>query len=278
MSKADALKAVAAGDKKLDIVTMLTPEDARSFNGNGHAHIQSKNAKTVLAAVFNQTKADSPFKTIEVRKAANMVVDRAALLRDAGGGYGVQMPGFIQEGRFGYNPDIKQYDHAPDQAKAVFKTAGLEGKTLTIGAGPDYAALVKQMGEEFSEAGITLKQVDAKDKNADMTLVWHFDWSPGYPVGVVFREFYGTGGGFNEGSETKTFDEMADKIIATTDLKTQEKLVQQLDAYEHDQANVLFLYSPATLFAVSDRTIFTPYDTFMFEGAEIKLKQTKAEK
>ena len=120
--------------------------------------------------------------------------------------------------------------------------------------------------------------VDAKDKKADMTLVWHFDWSPEYPVGVVYREFFGTGGGFLEGADTKTFDELADKVIATEDLQKQAKAVSDIEAYEHEQANVLFLYSPATIFAVSNRTLFTPSDTFMFDGATIKLKTTKAEK
>ena len=125
---------------------------------------------------------------------------------------------------------------------------------------------------------MTLKQVDAKDKSADITLVWHFDWSPEYPVGVVYREFFGTGGGFLEGADTKKFDELADKVIETEDLGKQTKAVEAIEAYEHEQANVLFLYSPATLFAVSNRTIFTPSDTFMFDGATIKLKTTKAEK
>ena len=277
MSKADALKAVAMGDKKLDIVTMLSVADAKAFDGKGNAHIQSKNAKTVLAAVFNQTAADSPWKNIKLRQAVNMAIDRAALLKDAGGGYGVLMPAFIQPGRVGADESLKQYPYAPDEAAAEIKKDGMAGKTITIGATEDYAPLVKQMGDELQKVGLTLKQVDAKDKTADMTLVWHFDWSPGYPVGVVYREFFGKDGGFVEGSDTTKFDEMADKVIATEDPKDQEKVVQQIEAYEHEQANVLYLYSPATLFAVSNRTIFTPYDTFMFEGAEIKLKTTKAE-
>ena len=278
MSKADALKAVAMGDKKMDIVTMLTVADAKAFDGMGKAHIQSKNAKTLLAAVFNQTDAKSPWKNIELRKAMNMAIDRAALLKDAGGGYGVLMPAFIQPGRFGFNPSIQQYPYDVDKAKAEIKKDGMDGKTVTIGATEEYTPLVKQMGEELQKVGLTLKQVDAKDKSADMTLVWHFDWSPQYPVGVVHREFFGKDGGFLEGSDPTKFDEMADKLIATTDLAAQEKVVQDIEAYEHDQANVLFLYSPATLFAVSNRTVFTPYDTFMFEGAEIKLTSTKAEK
>ena len=278
MSKADALQAVAMGDKKMDIVTMLTPAEAKAFDGKGNAHIQSKNAKTVLTAVFNQTAADSPWKNIKLRQAMNMAVDRAALLKDAGGGYGVLMPAFIQPGRIGQDPSLKQYPYDVEAAKAEIKKDGMDGKTVTIGASEDYAPLVKQMGEELQKVGLTLKQVDAKDKTADMTLVWHFDWSPGYPVGVVYREFFGKDGGFLEGSDPTKFDQMADKLLATEDLKEQDKVVQEIEAYEHEQANVLFLYSPATLFAVSNRTVFTPYDTFMFEGAEIKLKTTKAEK
>ncbi len=278
MSKADALQAVAAGDKKLDIVTQLTPADAKAFDGKGKAHIQSKDAKTVLAAVFNQTAADSPWKNIKLRQAMNMAVDRAALLKDAGGGYGVLMPAFIQKGRFGQDPSLKQYPYDVAKAKAEIKKDGMEGKTITIGATEDYTPLVKQMGDELQKVGLTLKQVDAKDKSADMTLVWHFDWSPEYPVGVVYREFFGTGGGFLEGADTKKFDELGEKVLAAEDLKKQDKAVQAIEAYEHEQANVLFLYSPATIFAVSDRTVFNPSDTFMFDGADIKLKTTKAEK
>ena len=278
MSKADALKAVAAGDKKLDIVTQLTPADAKAFDGQGNAHIQTKDAKTVLAAVFNQTAADSPWKNIKLRQAMNMAVDRAALLKEAGGGYGVLMPAFIQKGRFGQDPSLKQYPYEPAKAKAELKTAGMEGKTITIGATEDYTPLVKQIGEELEKVGLKVKQVDAKDKSADMTLVWHFDWSPQYPVGVVYREFFGTGGGFLEGADTTEFDKLAEKVLATEDLGKQDKAVQAIEAYEHEQANVLFLYSPATIFAVSNRTLFTPSDTFMFDGATIKLKTTKAEK
>ncbi len=278
MSKADALQAVAMGDKKMDIVTMLTPAEAKAFDGKGNAHIQSRDAKTVLAAVFNQTDAKSPWKNIKLRQAMNMAIDRAALLKDAGGGYGVLMPAFIQPGRFGQDASLKQYPYDVDAAKAEIKKNGLDGKTVTIGASDDYAPLVKQMGDELQKVGLTLKQVGEKDKSADMTLVWHFDWSPEYPVGVVYREFFGTGGGFLEGSDPAEFDRLAEKVIATEDLGQQAKAVAAIEAYEHEQANVLFLYSPATLFAVSNRTLFTPSDTFMFDGATIKVKTTKAEK
>ena len=278
ISKADALKAVAAGDKTLDIVTQLTPQDAKAFNGHGNAHIVTDNAKTVIAGVFNQTQANSPWKNIKLRQAMNRAIDRAALLKDAGGGYGVLMPAFIQKGRFGQDASLKQYPYDVAVAKAEIKKDGLEGKEITIGASEDYAPLVKQIGDQLEKVGLKARMVDAKDKTADMTLVWHFDWSPEYSVGVVYREFFGTGGGFLEGADTTEFDKLADKVIATEDLQKQAKAVADIEAYEHEQANVLFLYSPATIFAVSNRTVFQPSDTFMFDGATIKLKTTKAEK
>ena len=278
ISKADALKAVASGDKSMDIVTQRTPQDAKAFDGHGHAHIQSDDAKTVLAGVFNQTGANSPWKNIKLRQAMNMAVDRAALLKDAGGGYGVLMPAFIQKGRFGQDASLQQYPYDAAKAKAEIEKDGLAGKEITVGATEEYAPLVKQIGDQLEQVGLKVKMVDAKDKTADMTLVWHFDWSPEYPVGVVYREFFGTGGGFLEGADTTEFDKLADKVIATEDPAEQAKAVAAIEAYEHEQANVLFLYSPATIFAVSNRTLFTPSDTFMFDGATIKLKTTKAEK
>ena len=278
VSKADALKAVAMGDKKMDIVTMLTPAEAKSFDGHGNAHIQSRNAKTVLAGVFNQAQANSPWKNIKLRQAMNMAIDRAALLKDAGGGYGVEMAAFIQPGRFGHDPGLKQYPYDVSKAKAEIKKDGLEGKEITIGAAEEYAPLVKQIGEQLDKVGVKTKMVDAKDKSADITLVWHFDWSPEYPVGVVYREFFGKDGSFREGSDPTEFDKLADKVLESEDPAKQAKAVAAIEAYEHEQANVLFLYSPAALFAVSDRTVFEPSDTFMFDGATIKTKTTKAEK
>ncbi len=266
------------GDKKMDIVTMLTPAEAKGFDGHGNAHIQSRNAKTVIAGVFNQTEANSSWKNKALRQAMNMAIDRAALLKDAGGGYGVLMPAFIQPGRFGQDAALKQYPYDVGKAKAEIKKDGLEGKEITIGAAEEYAPLVKQIGEQLDKVGMKTKMVDAKDKSADMTLVWHFDWSPEYPVGVVYREFFGKDGSFREGSDPTEFDKLADKVLETEDSAKQAKAVAAIEAYEHEQANVLFLYSPATLFAVSNRTVFESYDAFMVEGFEITLKTTKAEK
>ena len=52
----------------------------------------------------------------------------------------------------------------------------------------------------------------------------------------------------------------------------QENVVVEVERYCFDQAKALFLYSPYTLFAVSDRIDFTAYDTCMSELAETKVR------
>ena len=51
-----------------------------------------------------------------------------------------------------------------------------------------------------------------------------------------------------------------------------EGVVREVERYLQDKAKALFLFSPFTLFAVSDRVSFTAYDTCMSELAETRIK------
>lgn len=274
ISKADALKAVAAGDGKVDIVTMVSPAEAKAFKGD-HAKIVADKAKTVLVGVFNQNRPDSPWKDVKVRHAMNMAIDRKALIDRAEGGYAVEMPAMIQPGRFGFNDGLKPYAYDAAKAKEVLASAKIPDNTVTIGAGPDQQAIFDEMTAQLGKVGLKTKMADPKGKDNDINLVWHFDWSPQFPVGVVHREFFGKDGAFRAMPEDPKFDAMFTKLLNTPKLQDQEPIVKEIEKYEYDQANVLFLYSPNTLFAVSDRVSFQPYDTFMLELAETHVKKDK---
>lgn len=274
ISKSDALKAVAAGDGKVDIVTMVTPMEAKAFKSDNAKIVMAK-AKTVLAGVFNQNKPDSPWKDIKVRQAMNMAIDRKALIEKGENGHAEMMPAMIQQGRFGYNDSLKPYAYDAAKAGEVLKAAKIPNDTVAIGAGEDQKALFDTMTEQLAKVGLKTKMVDPKGDDFDVKLVWHFDWSPQFPVGVVHREFFGKDGGFRAMPEDPKFDGLFAKLLATPKLEDQEPIVRDIEKYEHDQANVLFLYSPHTLFAVSNRVSFQPYDTFMLELAETKIVKGK---
>ncbi|GJE77151.1 Heme-binding protein A [Methylorubrum suomiense] len=270
ISKSDALKAVAAGDGKVDVVTMVTPSEAMAFKSDNAKIVMAK-AKTVLVGVFNQNKPDSPWKDIKVRQAMNMAIDRKALIEKGEGGHAELIPAMIQPGRFGYNDSLKPYALDASKAGEVLKAAKIPDATVAIGAGEDQKALFDAMTEQLAKVGLKTKMVDPKGDDFDVKLVWHFDWSPQFPVGVVHREFFGKDGAFRAMPEDPQFDAMFAKLLATPKLEDQEPIVRDIEKYVYDQANVLFLYSPHTLYAVSNRVSFQPYDTFMLELAETKI-------
>lgn len=274
ISKADALKAVAMGDGKVDVVTMLSPAEAKAFKSE-NAKIVKADAKTVLAGVFNQNKPDSPWKDVKVRQAMNMAIDRKALIEKAEGGYAVEMPAMIQPGRFGFNDSLKPYAYDAAMAGEVLKAAKIPDDTVTIGAGEDQKAIFDEMTAQLAKVGLKTKMGEAKGKDNDINLVWHFDWSPQFPVGVVHREFFGKDGAFRAMPEDPKFDEMFAKLLATPKTEDQESIVKEIEKYEYDQANVLFLYSPSTLFAVANRVSFQPFETFMLELAETRVTKDK---
>jgi len=266
ISKADAIAEVGKADGKVDIVTELTPDEAKSFKSDS-AKIVPGNTKSILVGVFNQNKPDSPWKDIAVRKAVNMAIDKDAVVKNGVYGWGKVVPAFIQPGRFGAG-DLKPY--AQDVAKAKEALAKLDNKTIVVVATEAQKPIVAELAKQLKEVGLGVTP-DYKGETGDkwdIKLVWHFDWSPQFPMGVVYREFFGKKGGFRAMPEDPKFEEYYAKVLGMTDLKDQEKLTQEVEQYEYDQANVLFLISPNNLYAVRNGVGFTPYDTWMLELAE----------
>jgi len=280
ISKKDALHSVEMGDGKVDIVTQLSPAEAHAFKGGEHAKLMVEASKTAIVGIFNENKAGSPWKDVALRRAMNMAIDKTALLAGAGGGYGQVIPAFIQPGRFGANPELKPYAYDAGKAKTVIEGAKIPGGAIVIAAGADMTPIVEGIAKNLAAVGLKVTQ-DSGEKPADgwdIKLTFAFDWTSAYPVGVMHREFFGKDGGYRTMPEDTKFDKMYTQLTKTTDEKAQEKIVREIEAYVHDQANVLFLYSPATVFAVSNRVHFTPYDTFMLELAETGVNQKRSEK
>lgn len=272
--KEEAIKSVAAGDGRVDVVTDLTPGEARAFQGGGVAAIHAQPAKTVLAGVFNENKPDSPWRSMEVRRALNMAVDRDAVVKRGVHGYGSVMPAFIQPGRYGAVPGMAAYAQDTVAAAAAIEKAGLKGREILVLASPDWRAVVEVLTEDLAKVGLHVRADYSKTEPEgwDIKLVWHFDWSPQYPVGVVHREFFGSNGGFRAMPEDAQFDALYAKLLRTPHQPAQEGVVREVEQYVHDQARALFLISPHTLFAVSNRVDFVAYDTCMSELAETTVR------
>ena len=268
ISKAEALEEVAKGGK-VDIVTELTPAEAVALKGNKNARVVESKAKTVLVGVFNENKAGSVWTDIAVRKAINNAVDKAMVIKEGSLGYGSQMPSMITKGSYAYDASLQAYAYTPAKAKPVLAKHGV--KSLVIASDEGHKAIADAVAKSLAASGVTAT-VDTSGKGDawDIKLVEHFDWSPNYPYGVVFREFFGKDGGFRNMPEDAGFEAIAQKIINNP--TKQEGFTKQMDRYVHDQANVLFLYAPSKLYAVSNKVNFTPYRSTVLELAETSIK------
>ena len=141
-----------------------------------------------------------------------------------------------------------------------------------IASDDGHKAIADAIVKSLAASGVTATvDTSGKGNDWDIKLVEHFDWSPDYTYGVVFREFFGKDGGFRNMPEDPGFEAIAQKIVNNP--TKQEALTKQMDHYVLDQANVLFLYAPSKLYAVSNRVNFTPYRTTVLELAETSIKK-----
>ena len=272
ISKAEALEEVAKGGK-IDIVTELTPTEAVALRTSSKAHVVESKAKTVLVGVLNRNAGNTKWNDLKVRQALNRAVDRAAVVKNGAKGYGTVIASMITPGAFGYRAALHPYAYNPTAAGQTLKAAGIT--TIRVVAAEGYKDVVEAMKASLEKAGVglTVNYAGApKGEDWDVWLVEHFDWSPEYPYGVVFREFFGKDGGFRKMPEDAGFNALGVKILAQRDKTQVENLTAQMDRYVHDQANVVFLYAPSKLYGVSNRVDFVPYKTTMLELAETKLK------
>ena len=273
ISKAEALEEVAKGGK-IDIVTELSPTEAMALKKSTKAHLVESKSKTVLAGVLNRNVADSKWNDLKLRQALNMAVDKAAVVKNGAKGYGSVIPSMIVPGAFGYDATLKPYAYDPSAAGKTLKAGGVT--SITVVAGEGHKSVVEAMTASLAKVGITVKADYSGAPKGDAWDVWlveHFDWSPEYPYGVVFREFFGKDGGFRKMPEDAAFNDMGKKLLAEKDKAKLEKLTAEMNRYIHDQANVVFLYAPSKLYAVSNRVNFVPYKTWMLELAETTVKK-----
>ena len=273
ISKAEALEEVAKGGK-VDIVTELSPTEAVALKKSTKAHLVESKSKTLLAGVLNRNGADSKWNDLKLRQALNMAVDKAAVVKVGAKGYGSVIPSMIVPGAFGYDATLKPYAYDPSAAGKTLKAGGVT--SITVVAGEGHKSVVEAMTASLAKVGITVKADYSGAPKGDAWDVWlveHFDWSPEYPYGVVFREFFGKDGGFRKMPEDAAFNDMGKKLLAEKDKAKLEKLTADMNRYVHDQANVVFLYAPSKLYAVSNRVNFVPYKTWMLELAETTMKK-----
>lgn len=269
--KAQAIKEVVDGTGKVDIVTELTPEEAKAVEASKHARLVANDSRTMLVGVFNRTAPDSRWNNLDLRKALNIGINRQGIIDAAARGYGLPLSSMLKEGEYGYNESIRPIVEDNAASSAALKAGGVDKITIVAGAG--HLAVANALAEDLKDEGVTaMVKEGGPEGDWDIWLVEHFDWSPQYPQGVVIREFFGEDGGFRKMDTDPVLKELLAKSNGTGDSQIQHGALAEMEKRIHDEHMALFLYAPMKLYAVSNRVDFVPMDTWSLEMADTKVK------
>ncbi|MFT3690370.1 ABC transporter substrate-binding protein [Paenirhodobacter sp.] len=118
------LSGLMAGE--FDLITNLLPEFAASAP-------KAVAVPGLETSVFVLGTDNEVTKDPKVRQALNLAIDRQAMADSLFMGYATVAKGVhVNPAAFGFNQNLTPYPYDPDQAKALIREAGAEGKPITV--------------------------------------------------------------------------------------------------------------------------------------------------
>jgi ABC-type transport system substrate-binding protein len=286
LTPGQALELCLTTDGEVDIVTEVSPADAPRVEASSHARLVAYDANRVLVGILNRQPRDVPLDRVEVRRALNLAIDRARVVREGLLGYGTVIPALTPPWCSGFPAGAEPYPHDPAGARARLEDAGWpRGRALRVATPEPFAGLAHLVaGDLRSALGIRVDVLVVPEADLPagtralvekkLTLDWDillfpwFDLSSEAPPAAVHREFFGRDGAWRAGPVDEGFDALFDEMKVQLDGERLVEVAERIDAYVHDQALALFLCAPQALYAVNEHVDFGPYRT-TFEIAEL---------
>ncbi|WP_411969445.1 ABC transporter substrate-binding protein [Geodermatophilus sp. YIM 151500] len=282
---AEALRLVCDTEGEVDIVTEVSPADARRVQDSAHARLVVSDANRVLVGIVNRG-SDAPLSDVHVRRALNMAIDREAVVRDGLHGYASVIPAMTPPWCSGFPEGATPYELDREKAREAFATASWPARRpLRIAAGENFAEIAHMLAAGIRstlELKVEVLVVPADQLPAGaralvekkLDLPWDvlvhgwFDLSSEAPPAAVHREYFGRDGAFRAGPPDEGFDALFDEMRVQLGGEALVRVAEKIDAYVHDQALALFVCAPQALYAVNEHVQFSPYRT-TFELAEV---------
>lgn len=284
----EALEKVCDTEGEIDIVSEVSPADARRVVDSEHANLVTIDALRVVSGLINRN-ADF-MDDVRVRRALNLAVDRGRLIDEVFQGYAHQVTALAPPYSGGAPDGLAPYGHDPEEAKRLLSEAGWpEGRALRLAATSDVAAVAERLAGDFRDSlGVEVEMISIPDEDlvsAQKTLVeknlplpfdvlvhaW-FDLASGYPPAVIHREYFHSLGAFRAGPPLPEFEDLMSRSVVETDAQKLTELGKQIDRLVYDEALSIFLCCPMALVAVNKHVEFTGHAATL-ELAETEVTQ-----
>ncbi len=256
------LSGLVAGE--FDVITNLLPEFVKSVPKS--AAVQELETSVIILSTENEVTKDP-----RVRKALNLAIDRKALADSLFGGYALPARGqLVNPKAFGFNESLPVYPYDPDQAKALIKEAGAEGKTINLvgesGRWLKDRELIEAVGQYWTEAGLKVNY-QIEEFGQYLTLLFDKDNRPDAIFVVNSDELldadrpissgYESGSGF---ASNKDMDMQAKAKAARieTDVAKRKALYDEITQKAYDDNYLAPLLNVQDIYGISARVDWQP--------------------
>lgn len=279
LTPAQAVDACISGEGEVDIVTEVSPADAKRIKDSEHAQLVVCDANRVLVGIINRWERDVPLHDARARQALNLAVDVERIVKEGLLGYATPLCAMTPAWCSGYPEDAQPYGHDPGRAKKLLSEAGWpDGRPLVIATPGAFEGIARLMAADVEAAlGIGTAVISVPDDQLlagarvliekkitppwDVLVFGWFDLSSEAPPAVVHREFFGSDGAFRAGPELPEFNGLYQEMATQLDGQKLVRVAERIDRYVFDEALALFLCAPQVLYAVNRHVSFGPYRT-----------------
>lgn len=243
------MAALEAGE--IDVAYTLPPEHVERFKAKGFK-INSTPIGFSFVMELKSTMG-GPLTEKRVRQAINYAVDKDSIVNKLFMGYARKLEGqLVNADGFGYNPNIKAYPYDPKKAKELLKAAGHEkGFEVQLetasGQYPKDKEIAEYVVAQLAEVGIkvNLNILERATRTSKIyagkigpMFVISWQYLPAMDVELPYS-FHITDSIWNL-MKSQEFDKMLADTKREFDQEKRKKKLQELGAWFHDFAPVLF--------------------------------------
>ena len=277
LTQKEAVELVQSGEGRVDLVTEISALETLEVAQSPFAQVvKNRGALRTMFAQFNSRKPQSPWTDVRLRRAANLAIDRADLIRYAAKGNGTIVPAMLAVQAFGFDPKLAPYPFDSARARALLREAGYpDGLTITLLAPEHLNVQATVIGKMLEQGGFKVAQEvlspnafnrkftlgfldqPAEQQSWDIALTQQGD-AANFPL-LNFYHQQLVGGPYDWGGEKPELRRLYEQVGLTVDPARQRDLLQQMERQSHEQAYALFLYNPTLLYAANKAVEFVPY-------------------
>jgi peptide/nickel transport system substrate-binding protein len=252
---ASRIAALKAGE--CHIIQSLPPHLVDEVESDPRTAVSSCNGTRSFFVGMNRTKA--PFDSPLLRKAMNHTVNVELITSSILKGMAMRLPGPLVPDALGYNKELKLYKYDPDLAKELLERAGYaDGFEVELDTDQDLKEIAEAVSSDLAKIGIKAKirvwewgvlkpQLEKQERS-----MFLFSWGNASldPVGILIPIFKTDGRGNYMAYSNPEVDALLRKAETGMDPGLRKTSFQQVQRLIHDDAPVVFLFSPKEIYGI----------------------------